>query len=662
MKISASPMGEIRIEPALIKLGLLSPTINGSRLENARSILKTHTDDHIQLLYDAPILGSGTFQIELVQVDDKHCWLRYWIENIPNDFELNSFGVLFETLSNLRAFLRNGYFSWDGSFYVQPEQIDTKLPVPKLEQGYAMTQLLPQTGTGSVVIGFDRHDRFQQIFTLDRQVTPFALSVQTLWDRADRDELNTAASERLFIFENETVEDALREWAHLVAEAAPIAPRLTARPISGWCSWYNLYAYINEEIILEHLRQTTEVVRRDNLPMWVFQIDDGFTPEMGDWLEVKPQFPRGMKPLLDDIRAEGFTPGLWIAPFMVGNRSHLYAQYPDWVVKDRQNGKPLAHMRFYAEFRWHKRSEEYYILDATHPEAFEYLRHVFRTWRNEWGCEYFKTDFMHFGSEYGPDRVIWHKSGLSRIQIWRQVAEMIRQEIGDALWLGCGCPLWASVGLVDVARIGRDVGVEWTGNHSAQSLLRDQATRNFGNHILWQADPDCILLREQFHHLTDSEVRSLAIYAGMSDGVIMTSDALNELPDERLRLWKLLLNSQKSICDFPLLGQTPLTHQVDLAGNVETHAFDPVIVQVRAAISSNDLFAVFIMNTGDKPVQRTYTLHQFGLLAPMYCFDWTATYAYPDKKTHLDVVLAAHGGTLFFLSQEKLISHPERLP
>ena len=28
----------------------------------------------------------------------------------------------------------------------------------------------------------------------------------------------------------------------------------------------------------------------------------------------------------------------------------------------------------------------------------------------EWGCEYFKTDFMHFGSEYGPDRAVWHRS------------------------------------------------------------------------------------------------------------------------------------------------------------------------------------------------------------------------------------------------------------
>ena len=40
----------------------------------------------------------------------------------------------------------------------------------------------------------------------------------------------------------------------------------------------------------------------------VFLIDDGFTPEMGDWLDVKPQFPRGMKAILDDVRSAGFMP------------------------------------------------------------------------------------------------------------------------------------------------------------------------------------------------------------------------------------------------------------------------------------------------------------------------------------------------------------------
>jgi hypothetical protein len=47
----------------------------------------------------------------------------------------------------------------------------------------------------------------------------------------------------------------------------------------------------------------------------------------------------------------------------------------------------------------------------------------------------------------------------------------------------------------------------------------------------------------------------LALYAGMSAGVIMTSD---DLGTERLRLWKLFLNPDRRTCRFPLLGQTSL--------------------------------------------------------------------------------------------------------
>jgi alpha-galactosidase len=657
VKLSISDGGVVSLESAVVSLEGIVPVINGTILENAQL-----TWDQAGLHYNLPALENGSFHVEIVQETPEHCWLSYWLESLPDDFVLDSFGIRFEKLSNLRAFLRNGYFSWDGSFYVEPEHIDSPAPTPFLEQGYAMTQLLPHSGTGSVIIGFDRHDRYQHTFKLDRQVSPFALTIETLWDRAERDEFNRTTSERLVIFEHEAVEDALREWAKIVAAASPIAPRLSTKPISGWCSWYNLYAYINEANILEHLHSTAEVVRRENLPMWVFQIDDGFTPEMGDWLDVKPQFPRGMKPLLDDIRAEGFTPGLWIAPFMVGNRSSLYAQHPDWVVKERHTGQPLAHMRFYAEFRWHKRSEEYYILDATHPEAFDYLRLVFRTWRHEWGCEYFKTDFMHFGSEYGPDRAVWHQSSLSRIQIWRKVAEMIREEIGDVVWLGCGCPLWASVGLVDAVRIGRDVGVKWSGNQSAQSLLRDQATRNFANHILWQADPDCILLRERFHDLTSDEVQSLALYAGMSSGLVMTSDMLYDLSEERLILWKLLLNPEKSLCRFPLLGTTALAHRLNPAGQVETCALDPVLVQIRTALEENDLAAVFILNTSENAIQRSYDLEQFGLASNCYRFDWNSSHLYPMPIDKVALTLQPHASELIFLSRKNVHIRPSHLP
>jgi alpha-galactosidase len=391
-----------------------------------------------------------------------------------------------------------------------------------------------------------------------------------------------------------------------------------------------LYANITEANILEHLDGATNIARREQLPMRVFQIDDGFTPEMGDWLEVRPQFPRGMKSLLDDIRAAGFVPGLWIAPFMVGNRSRLFRAHPDWVVRERATSAPLAQMKFYGEFRWHKRSEEYYILDTTHPDAFEYLRQVFRVWRNEWGCEYFKTDFMQFGSAHGASRALYHTQGMTRIEIWRRVAEMIRAEIGEALWLGCGCPLWASVGVVDAVRIGRDVGVAWRAEHASSAILRDGATRNFANGILWQADPDCILLRERFHELSDAEINSLALFGGLLGGVLMTSDAVDELSPARLNVWKFLLGTKIRACRFPLLGRLN----------------DPVLVQT---IQAENFIGVFFINTGGTRVTREYTWELLGVEPPRAVYAWTPRGMYQETNECAVVALAEHTSKLLLL-------------
>jgi alpha-galactosidase len=637
----------LEITSPIVGLGLVVPVLNGEVLKDAAW---NEVDGR---RVDVALPRGGRLHFDILQGGETSRHIQYGISGLQDDFVLDSFGLAFIGLTNLRAFLRMGYYSWDGASYIEPETA----PPHAVLQGYAMTQFLSRSHQGSVIVGFDRHDRFQHTFTIMGGGAPHTLIIETLWDRKAQD--GECSSERLILFEavDGDHEAGLREWSRIVGET--MHARVSS-PITGWCSWYNLYAYITEENILEHLRATAAVNQHEALGMQVFQIDDGFTPEMGDWLDVKPQFPRGIKPLLDDIRAAGFTPGLWIAPFMVGNRSKLYRDHPDWVVKDRETGAPLAHMKFYAEFRWHKRSEEYYILDTTHPDAFEYLRRVFHTWRYEWGCGYFKTDFMHFGSEYGADRAVWHTPGITRIEIWRRTAEMIRETIGDAIWLGCGCPLWASVGVVDAIRIGRDVGVEWRGDYSAQSLLRDGMMRNFASGILWQADPDCLLLRERFHNLTDAEVQSLAIYAGMAGSVITTSDNLAEVSPGRLNLWKLLVTSAgSSLCHFPSMGQSDLLYGTDTRGRSEGRAVDPVIVQVR---KTPELSAIFVLNGGENAVERVYPLERFGLKGAQFAYNWTTDHAYPESIDKITVTLRPHEGTLFFLSQHAFTAPPERLP
>jgi alpha-galactosidase len=466
---------------------------------------------------------------------------------------IDSLGLRFHTIDGVSRYLRNGYQSWDGSYLATPgEPPADPLPARSPQLGFAFTALLPRTGEGAVVLGFTRHDRFQSRFRFGADPDAFTLDVETLWDRIPHD--GRLACEPLILFDGPDVEPALQDWSRAVAAAAPQPPRIPDRRLTGWCSWYNLYAAIDEAAILDHLAAAAAFRDAYKVPLDIFLIDDGFTPEMGDWLDVKPQFPRGMAPLVADVAAAGFTPGLWIAPFLVGNRSRLFREHPDWVVRDRATGGPLTHMTFYGEFRWHKRSEAYYPLDVTHPDAEAYIRQVFRTWRS-WGVGYFKTDFMNAGAEYGPDRAVWREPGLSRIEVWRRMAGLVREEIGDALWLGCGCPLWASVGLVDAMRIGRDIGVSWRGDYSAESLLRDQVSRNHAAGVLWQADPDCILLRDRFHELSDEQVRSLALFAGLAGGVLMTSDKLDELSPGRAELFAALLREPRLACAFPQMAR-----------------------------------------------------------------------------------------------------------
>jgi hypothetical protein len=221
------------------------------------------------------------------------------------------------------------------------------------------------------------------------------------------------------------------------------------------------------------------------------------------------------------------------------------------------------------------------------------------------------------------------------------------------------------VGLVDGIRIGNDVGTEWKGSLSVQSLLRDLPTRNFANHILWQIDPDSILLREHYHNLTSLEVRSLAIFAGMSGGVIMTGDDLQEFSEEQLRLWKLILNTKRSTCRFPLLGESPVILSSIPSGTSDTSSdlqpLDPVIVAVRNSIPSAAC-AIFIFNTGEHPVQRTYSLSALGMNSPCYVYDWTGMHFWADPVEQISVTLSPHDSALLFLASSPIAIPPTVLP
>ena len=62
----------------------------------------------------------------------------------------------------------------------------------------------------------------------------------------------------------------------------------------GWCSWYQYYQDIDAEKMRDNLQTAGEM--RSEIPLDLFQIDDGFQSQVGDWLTFSPGFPDGVEP------------------------------------------------------------------------------------------------------------------------------------------------------------------------------------------------------------------------------------------------------------------------------------------------------------------------------------------------------------------------------
>lgn len=590
MKINISDILFI-LDFGYIQFSGLYPLVNDVSYRGKKPIIKRKGSNSYELRYDLYRDEVNAFLVSISCPEDK-LLIQFHLEGCSDPSLIDNFGLGFENVVGVNTFLANGYHSWDGSIYLDEDSLGED----RQFRSYGMTQLISEGHQHILTFGFDRHDRYQQYFIHRNVEGNRALEVVSCWDRkASRH--TTLSSEKFRFFETEDVETGLRQWAEMVAENASSQPRIPHKRKIGWCSWYNLYASITEENILENLSGVIKIREREKIDFDVFLIDDGFTPEMGDWLEVKPHFPNGVQPIIQAVRDAGLTPGLWIAPFLVGNRSKLFKQHPEWVVKEAETGRPFACMKFYGEFRWHKRSEEYYLLDITYPPAAQYLYHVLKTWHDEWGVDYFKTDFMYLVAENGPDKVSHHQAGLTRIEYWRKGCDLIRDAVGSAFLAGCGLPLWAGVGIFDSVRIGNDMGVDWVSTETPKSPLVSIPNRNFINGILYQTDPDCVLLREKFHNFSEIEVNALLTLAGLTGGTLMTSDYLPDVSSQLLERFKYLASLDEKPGCFINLGAP----------------HDPLIVQIRKKEKSGDIEHLFFLNGSEIQLNRLIPLKKLGL-------------------------------------------------
>jgi alpha-galactosidase len=257
------------------------------------------------------------------------------------------------------------------------------------------------------------------------------------------------------------------------------------------------------------------------------QIDDGYQPAMGDWLETGAAFGGNVQGVLKQIRERGFEPAIWVAPFIAEEKSHLFQQHPGWFVKDAE-GKPLRSDR--VTFGGWRRGP-WYAVDGTHPEARKHLEMVFRTMRREWGCTYFKLDANFWGAMHGGR---FYDANATRIEAYRRGMQAIIRGAGDGFILGCNHPIWPSFGLIHGSRSSNDIKRTW---ERVATTARQNLSRNWQNGRLWWNDPDAIVLTGD---LTEDEFQFHATVIYATGGMLLSGDDLTKISPERLAMLRKL--------------------------------------------------------------------------------------------------------------------------
>ena len=299
---------------------------------------------------------------------------------------------------------------------------------------------------------------------------------------------------------------------------------ITGVPISGYSSWYNRYQNISEQTIMDDLNGCAKVMRGGEL----FQIDDGWEPAVGDWLECDPvKFPNGMKAAADAIHEKGYKAGLWLAPFAAQTGSKLIAEHPDWLYK--HNGEP---------WRLGSNWGGFYSLDIDNPEVIAYLEQVFKRVFDEWGFDLVKLDFLYGAAPFS--------SGFeTRAGRMIRAMKLLRKLCGEHPILGCGVPVMPAFGLVEYCRISCDVSLDWDDKPWMRLIHRERVSTRHAmantvfrrqlNGRAYLSDPDVFFLRDNNIKLNKAQKAKLASVNALLGGVFLTSDNIGDYDGNKLR-------------------------------------------------------------------------------------------------------------------------------
>jgi alpha-galactosidase len=239
--------------------------------------------------------------------------------------------VLFDLQLSLPASTRlygEGFqmLSQTGGTLAQPSDLGNytdakhyKLPAPLNAKAFYGMMMLSPSPSDNHLLAFTSCRRFIGQFYLSNPSLKVVLDIEG-------SELRPGESWLLEPFTYQSGSDREQLLDKLATQLVANHPPLRfPSPPAGWCSWYCFGPRVTAKQVLDNL----DFIAKHTPGLRYVQIDDGYQPAMGDWLETGAAFGGNVQGVLKQIRERGFEPAIWVAPFVAEEKSQVFQQHPN---------------------------------------------------------------------------------------------------------------------------------------------------------------------------------------------------------------------------------------------------------------------------------------------------------------------------------------------
>jgi hypothetical protein len=403
----------------------------------------------------------------------------------------------------------------------------------------------PQTRAG-LVGGWLTHERGSGIVLAGAESNGLQYNPRADYGRLIIGPGQTAQGETFAMGFFEDARDGLELLADTIAKANDIH---LLPAYCGYSTWY--HAHASNEKDIARLATFAHDDRLTELGLNFIQIDDQWQASRRDFTDFKHDgpYPSGMKATADAINANGLFAGLWLTPFGWDRNIPAFKDHQDWFVH-KKDGSVY-------DVKWAGD-----CLDMSNPTAREFLASVIHRITHDWNYKLLKLDGLWSGMActilypdptYRDDNLgdaVFHDPNKTNEEVYRDGLRLVREAAGkDVFLLGCNIAqnmrtLGGSIGLVDSMRVGPDISASWG---KVVRCAKPATWLYFLNGRVWWNDPDCIMLRydeaggKTKDPLSIDNARAWATFVAMSGQLNLVSEALPDLPKERLEIYRRTL-------------------------------------------------------------------------------------------------------------------------